>query len=63
MRKQLAFAQLGATAPRIGALALGLVICTLRPGLCASAQHGAIVNFDVPGCFTTFGGDDRGILR
>src|SRR5436853_629496 len=65
MKKQLAFAQFGAAARRIGALALGLIICTLGPGLSASAQQGTFTTFDarfVPhgflrardGTFTTF---------
>src|SRR5438132_1919856 len=52
MRKQLAFAQFGAAARRIGALALGLIICTLGPGLSASAQQGTFTTFDAPGAAT-----------
>ena len=52
MKKQLAFAQFGAAARRIGALALGLIICTLGPGLSASAQQGTFTTFDAPGAAT-----------
>ncbi len=55
MRKQLVFAQFGAGARRIGGLVLGLLICTLGPGLCARAQQGTFTTFDAPGAGTGSG--------
>lgn len=49
MKKQFGFAQFGAATLRKAAPALGFVMCMLGPGLSASTQHDAIVNFDVPG--------------
>ena len=51
MREQLAFAQFGAAARRIGALALCLALCALGPGLSANAQdrQATIITFDAPG--------------
>lgn len=56
MRKQLVFAQFGAAVRRKGALVLGLVMCTLGPGLSARAQQGTFTTFDAPGAGTA-GGD------
>ncbi len=53
MRNQLAFAQFGAAARRMGALMLGLVMCTLGPGLCASAKQGTFITIDPPGSVFT----------
>lgn len=52
MGKQLVFAQFGAAALRIGALVLGLVMCTLGPCLSAGAQQGTFTTFDAPGAGT-----------
>ncbi len=49
MRKQPAFAQFGAAARRIGALAVCLALSTLGLGLSRSARAQTFITFDVPG--------------
>src|SRR6516162_861952 len=51
MRKQLASAQFGAAAPRKGALALCLALCTLGLGVSTNAQEkkAEFFTFDAPG--------------
>ncbi len=59
MTNRLAFAQFCSAAPRKGALALCLALCTLGLGLSAKAQDrkATIITFDAPGAGTgTFQG-------